>query len=174
MSKINLDSILHESSNVVTFSINDDKLDQLLNDFHAREIGFVSVKGDEYYTLPQREFDRFIDAADSKGFDVDYANNEDSDISIMESKSAHTSTEPKTQPLLQIDEHEMDEVLAEWFYRLPKGYAEEPYSDADLYVLEQCIHEFRNGGYLNNVSMNFVMAGLNLLLMKPVLLQNLK
>jgi hypothetical protein len=56
-------------------------------------------------------------------------------------------TESKAQPLLQIDKHEMDEVLAEWFYRLPKGYAEEPYSDADLQVLEQCIYEFRNGGF---------------------------
>ena len=56
-------------------------------------------------------------------------------------------TESKAQPLLQIDEHEMDEVLAEWFYRLPKGYAEEPYSDTDLQVLEQCIYEFRNGGF---------------------------
>jgi hypothetical protein len=55
--------------------------------------------------------------------------------------------ESKARPLLQIDEHEMDEVLAEWFYRLPKGYAEEPYSDADLQVLEQCIYELRNGGF---------------------------
>jgi len=154
MEKLNLDNLIidsneliNESNDVVTFSVNDDKLDQLLNDFHKRELGFVNIQGDDYYTLPQRDFDRFIDAADSKGYDVDYENNEDSVISIMESESAHTSTEPKTQPLLQIDKHEMDEVLAEWFYRLPKGYAEEPYSDADLYVLEQCIHEFRNGGF---------------------------
>lgn len=154
MKKLNLDNLIidsivpiTEANDVVTFSVNDDKLDQLLNDFHARELGFVNIKGDDYYTLPQRDFDRFIDAADSKGFNVDYANNEDSVISIMESDSAHTSTESKTQPLLQIEEHEMDEVLAEWFYRLPKGYAEEPYSNADLYVLEQCIHEFRNGGF---------------------------
>lgn len=67
--------------------------------------------------------------------------------SLRESKQSELTTESKAQPLLQIDEHEMDEVLAEWFYRLPKGYAEEPYSNSDLQVLEQCIHEFRNGGF---------------------------
>jgi len=66
---------------------------------------------------------------------------------LQESKQVQTIAEAKAQPLLQIEADKMDEVLAEWFYRLPKGYAEEPYSDADLQVLEQCIYELRNGGF---------------------------
>jgi hypothetical protein len=67
--------------------------------------------------------------------------------SIQESKQVQPSTESASETLLKIDAHEMNEVLAEWFYRLPKGYAELPYSEAELQILEQCIYEFRNGGF---------------------------
>jgi len=76
-------NLSEESSDVITFSIDDDKLDQLLHDFHERELDYVKVKGDDFYTLPRKEFDRFIDAADSRGFDVDSENSEDSVIDIM-------------------------------------------------------------------------------------------
>jgi hypothetical protein len=34
-----------------------------------------------------------------------------------------------------------DRIVKEWFYRLPKGYAEAPYSDAELKVLDQVLTE---------------------------------
>ncbi|NBO22537.1 hypothetical protein EBU94_04255 [bacterium] len=77
------ESFLNESQDIVTFSIDDDSLDQLLHDNHKRELDYVKVKGDDYYTLPKREFDRFIDAANSRGFDVDYENSEESVVYIQ-------------------------------------------------------------------------------------------
>lgn len=63
------ESFINEAKDSVTFSIRDEKLDQLLHDFHERELDYVKVKGDEFYSLPKREFDRFIAAAGRKGFD---------------------------------------------------------------------------------------------------------
>jgi len=68
----------------VVFSVDDDELDALLNDFHKNELDYVDINGDSYYKLNRRDFDRFIDAADSRGFDVDYENDEDSVIYVME------------------------------------------------------------------------------------------
>ena len=60
------------TSDVVTFSIDDDKLDTLLHDKFSKYIDYIEDDGlDSYYTLPQRQFDRFIDLADSSGFDTD-------------------------------------------------------------------------------------------------------
>jgi len=78
------ESFISEAKDMVTFSVNNDKLDQLLNDYHGRELDYEKIKGDEYYTLPRREFDRFIDAASSKGFEVGYEGDDDSDIYIQE------------------------------------------------------------------------------------------
>lgn len=66
-----IESYMNEAKDSVTFSINDEKLDQLLHDHHGRELDYVKIRGDEFYSLPKREFDRFIAAADSKGFDED-------------------------------------------------------------------------------------------------------
>jgi len=71
-------------SDVILFSVDDDKLDQMLNDKFARNLDFKDIKGDNYYSLPRREFNQFIDLADSSGFDVDYEGSEDSVISVME------------------------------------------------------------------------------------------
>ena len=68
----------------VVFVIDDDKLDQMLHSKFARKLDHEDVKGDSYYTLPQQEFDRFIDLADSSGFDVDYENSENSLLYIKE------------------------------------------------------------------------------------------
>jgi hypothetical protein len=68
----------------IIFSVDDDKLDQLLHDFHKRELDYVNIKGDEYYILPQKDFDRFIDAAASRGFDVDYENSEDTVVYVID------------------------------------------------------------------------------------------
>jgi hypothetical protein len=78
------ESFISEAKDMVTFSVNNDKLDQLLNDYHGRELDYVKIKGDEFYTLPRREFDRFIDAASSKGFEVGYEGDDDSDIYVQE------------------------------------------------------------------------------------------
>jgi hypothetical protein len=74
----------YKHSDVVLFSVDDDKLDQILNDKFARNLDFEDIKGDSYYSLPRREFDQFIDLADSSGFDVDYEGSEDSVIDVIE------------------------------------------------------------------------------------------
>ena len=43
-----------------------------------------------------------------------------------------------------------DEIVTEWFYRLPKGYAEQPYSESELSVLNQVLLEY---GYDSNSNM---------------------
>jgi hypothetical protein len=68
----------------VVFTIDDEKLDQLLNSRFHRQLDFQKVKGDEYYVLSRKEFDRFIDLGDSSGFDVDYENSEDAVIEVIE------------------------------------------------------------------------------------------
>ena len=81
------ESFLYESGNEVTFSVDDDKLDQLLNARFSRQLDYKDDKGDTLYVLPKREFDRFLDLADSSGFDVDYENSEDSVLYVIESKT---------------------------------------------------------------------------------------
>ncbi len=46
-----------------------------------------------------------------------------------------------------------DAIIAEWFYRLPKGYAEKPYTESELLVLEQVMHEYSHGKFnvVNNL-----------------------
>jgi hypothetical protein len=68
----------------VVFTVDDEKLDNLLNSRFHRQLDFQSIKGDEYYVLSRKEFDRFIDLGDSSGFDVDYENSEDSVIHVEE------------------------------------------------------------------------------------------
>jgi sugar-specific transcriptional regulator TrmB len=57
---------------------------------------------------------------------------------ITESVNA-TVTE---QPVVNID---WDEIITEWFYRLPKGYADQPYNQNELSVLNDVLYEH---GYL--------------------------
>lgn len=77
--------LVKESSNEVIFSVDDDKLDQMLNARFSRQLDYKDDKGDSLYVLPKREFDQFIDLADSSGFDVDYGNSEDSVVYVQES-----------------------------------------------------------------------------------------
>ena len=79
------ESFLYESGNEVIFSVDDDKLDQLLNARFSRQLDYKDDGGDSFYILDRRDFDRFIDLADSSGFDVDYENSEDSVINVQES-----------------------------------------------------------------------------------------
>ncbi len=70
--------------NDVVFTVDDDKLDDLLHSKFHRQLDFQNVDGDDYYVLSQKDFDRFIDLSDSSGFDVDYENSEDSVIHVEE------------------------------------------------------------------------------------------
>ena len=73
--------------NNIIFSINDEKLDDILQANHSRELEYrKDVTGDVYYILPTKEFDRFIDYADSAGYDVDYENSEDSVIYVADAE----------------------------------------------------------------------------------------
>jgi hypothetical protein len=73
--------------NNIIFSINDEKLDDILRANHSRELEYKKdVTGDVYYILPIKEFDRFIDYADSAGYDVDYENSEDSVIYVADAE----------------------------------------------------------------------------------------
>jgi hypothetical protein len=42
------------------------------------------------------------------------------------------------QPVVNVD---WDEIVTEWFYRLPKGYAEQPYTESELHVLNEILFE---------------------------------
>jgi hypothetical protein len=44
-------------------------------------------------------------------------------------------------PTRTISESEYDEIIHEWFYRLPKGFAESPYTDAEYAVLNEIMVE---------------------------------
>jgi len=73
--------------NNIIFSINDEKLDDILRANHSRELEYKKdVTGDVYYILPTKEFDRFIDYADSAGYNVDYENSEDSVIYVADAE----------------------------------------------------------------------------------------
>ncbi len=78
------DEFINESSREVIFSVDDYKLDQMLNSRFSRQLDYAEVKGDSYYVLSIKDFDRFIDTADSLGFDVDYENSEDSLIDVLD------------------------------------------------------------------------------------------
>jgi len=69
----------------ITFTVDDDKLDQMLNARFSRQLDYKDAGGDSYYILNQKDFDRFIDLADSSGFDVDYENSEDTVVYVQES-----------------------------------------------------------------------------------------
>jgi hypothetical protein len=72
----------------VIFSVDDDALDTLLNDNHRSELDYEDIHGDSYYKLNRRDFDRFIDYADSIGFDVDYENNLDAVVYVVNPRMA--------------------------------------------------------------------------------------
>lgn len=72
-------------SDKIIFSVNDEKLDDILQANHRRDLEYKKdVTGDVYYMLSKTEFDRFIDYADSAGYDVDYENSEDSVIYVKD------------------------------------------------------------------------------------------
>jgi hypothetical protein len=62
---------LNESGEV-TFTLDDSDLDDkfLANKQFSRNLDYKDDGGDSLYVLPQRDFDRFMDWADSSGHDV--------------------------------------------------------------------------------------------------------
>lgn len=78
----------------VVFTIDDEKLDQMVNSRFSSQLNFQEVNGDSYYILNQKYFDRLIDLADSSGFDVDYENSEDSVLFIYENVNENHISEP--------------------------------------------------------------------------------
>ena len=79
------ESFLNESGSEVIFSVDDDKLDQMLQAKFKSQLDYKDIFGEDFYALPKREFDRFIDLADSSGFDVDYDGSETSVVYVHES-----------------------------------------------------------------------------------------
>jgi len=80
------EAFLNESKNEIIFSVDDEKLDNILHAKFGRQLDYEDVKGDSYYSLPKKEFDRFIDLADSSGFDVNYDESEKSVVFVYEAK----------------------------------------------------------------------------------------
>jgi hypothetical protein len=109
------ESFLNESGPEVIFSVDDDKLDQMLNARFSSQLDYKDITGDSYYSLPKRDFDRFIDLADSSGFDVDYDNSEDSVIYVYESKvneaNAYKITDFPVNSLIEFKDGEIWKVV---------------------------------------------------------------
>jgi hypothetical protein len=76
-----------------------------------------------------------------KTIDLDNLLNEDV------AKQPEQLTESVSEPVQEKPNMDWDAIIAEWFYRLPKGYAEQPYSDSELRVLDQVVYEYNNGGF---------------------------
>lgn len=57
---------------------------------------------------------------------------------------SHQPTEVVTEQTVVRD---WDTIIAEWFYRLPKGFAEQPYTESELKVLDEVVGEYDAGGF---------------------------
>jgi hypothetical protein len=76
-----------------------------------------------------------------KTIDLDNLLNEDV------AKQPEQLTESVSEPVTEKPNMDWDAIIAEWFYRLPKGYAEQPYSDKELQILDQVVNEYNNGEF---------------------------
>ena len=76
-----------------------------------------------------------------KTIDLDNLLNEDV------AKQPEQLTESVSEPVTEKPNMDWDAIIAEWFYRLPKGYADQPYSDNELQILDQVVSEYNNGGF---------------------------
>ena len=80
------------STDKVTFTVDDDKLDNKLHDMFKDKLDYKDDRGDSWYILDKKDFDRFIDYADSAGYDVDYDNSADSVIELGTTLDEENST----------------------------------------------------------------------------------
>jgi len=76
-----------ETHDKITFSVDDEKIDEMLHNSFESQLEYVNENGDVLYKLPKRQFDRLIDMADSRGFNVDYENSEESVIIVYDNYS---------------------------------------------------------------------------------------
>ena len=104
------ESFLNEANgSEIIFSVDDDKLDNMLHSRFRNQLDYQDIQGDSFYSLPKREFDRFIDMADSAGFDVDYENSEDSVIYVQESYVTEADdSEQKSTDRSPLDSEELE------------------------------------------------------------------
>ena len=91
----------------VTFSIDNEELDQTLHNMFESQLEYNDKNGDVLYTLPKRQFDRLIDIADSKGFDVDYENSEDSVIIVYNNYANGGFVEKTDEELKAMNDDEL-------------------------------------------------------------------
>jgi len=109
------ESFLNEAKDEIIFSVDDDKLDQMLNARFSSQLDYKDDRGDSLYVLPKRDFDRFIDLADSSGFDVDYENSEDSVVYVQESvvneANAYKITDFPVNSLIEFKDVEIWKVV---------------------------------------------------------------
>lgn len=64
------EGILKEAKDIV-FSVDHPRVDSLLNTKFADELDYKDIKGDSYYQLASKQFDRFMDAVISRGMNPD-------------------------------------------------------------------------------------------------------
>lgn len=62
-------------------------------------------------------------------------------------KQPEQLTESISEPIQEKPNMDWDAIIAEWFYRLPKGFAEYPYTESELEILDQVITEYRSGEF---------------------------
>lgn len=157
----------------VIFSVDDDALDTLLNDNHRSELDYEDIHGDSYYKLNRRDFDRFIDYADSIGFDVDYENNEDAVVYVVNPRMATGGGVGSKLKATYIPNRNIDELktvfgqsikgkdLIDGAYTTRKGIKQKPKMARIMF--EEETYEFSKGGgvgehklkySLNNVYMS--------------------
>jgi hypothetical protein len=73
-----------KTHNKITFSVDSQEIDEMLYNSFDSQLEYDDKNGDILYKLPKRQFDRLIDMADSRGFDVDYENSEESVIIVYD------------------------------------------------------------------------------------------
>ena len=144
----------------VIFSIDDDALDTLLFDNHRSELDYEDIHGDSYYKLNRRDFDRFIDYADSIGFDVDYENNEDAVVYVVNPRMAEGGGVASKLKATYIPNRNIDELktvfgqsikgkdLIDGAYTTRKGIKQKPKMARTMF--EEQTFEFSKGGGVKN------------------------
>jgi hypothetical protein len=74
--------------------------------------------------------------------DLDSLFNSEEEITTPTQLIESVIDEESTIEALHLTESEKDDIIAEWFYRLPKGYAVQPYSEEELKVLDEVLQSY--------------------------------
>jgi hypothetical protein len=89
------ESLILQENKKVIFSVDNEKLDNILHSMYKNKIDYEDVNKDMYYTLNKSDFERFIDRADSEGFDVDYNNSENSVVYVLSESASKVTVKRK-------------------------------------------------------------------------------